>query len=347
MPMLSLCLPKRRFTMAVLRVEKNKGYTVMSNHHLKNKELSLKSKGLLSIILSLPDEWDYSTRGLAAICKEGVECIGNTLKELEAAGYVIRNRLRDDKGRITDTEYVIYEVPVNKPTNNREDIYPCTENPYVDNTRSGSQHNASERVAPIDTAEVIHNGISPRTGNPYMDNPYTDKPNTVMPYTENQSQYNTKTIKDIKELNTNTSNTHQSITVATAIPVDKSVHSPVQNPIDEMDRYMRLIMSNIEYSILIQKYDYRRVDEIVRLMFDTVCSTRDTIRIGGDDMPANIVKSRLLKLDSSHIEYVFECLDKNTTKVGNIKAYLLTTLYNAPVTIDAYYRAEVNHDMFG
>ena len=79
--------------MAVFRVEKNRNYTVMSNVHLKDKGISLKAKGLLSVILSLPEDWNYTTRGLAAICKEGVDSIGAALRELESAGYLIRHRL--------------------------------------------------------------------------------------------------------------------------------------------------------------------------------------------------------------------------------------------------------------
>ena len=97
--------------MAVFRIEKTKDYTVMSNHHLRNQALSLKSKGLLSLMLSLPEDWNYTTRGLAAICKEGTDSIGSAHKELEKAGYIVRNRLRDKKGKITDVEYVIYETP--------------------------------------------------------------------------------------------------------------------------------------------------------------------------------------------------------------------------------------------
>ena len=85
--------------MAVYRVERTRDYTVMSNHHLKDPGLSLKAKGLLAIMLSLPDNWNYSTRGLAAICKEGVEAIGNALKELKRAGYVVRRQLRGEHGR--------------------------------------------------------------------------------------------------------------------------------------------------------------------------------------------------------------------------------------------------------
>ena len=97
--------------MAVFRIERTKDYTVMSNHHLRNHELSLKAKGLLSMMLSLPDDWNYTTRGLAKICKEGVDAIGNALRELETAGYIVRHQLRDQQGRISDTEYVIYEQP--------------------------------------------------------------------------------------------------------------------------------------------------------------------------------------------------------------------------------------------
>ena len=101
--------------MAVYRVERTRDYTVMSNHHLKDPGLSLKAKGLLAIMLSLPDDWNYSTRGLAAICKEGVEAIGNTLKELERAGYVVRRQLRGEHGRVGSVEYTIYEKPQTPP----------------------------------------------------------------------------------------------------------------------------------------------------------------------------------------------------------------------------------------
>ena len=105
--------------MAVFRIEKTRDYTVMSNHHLRNARLSLKSKGLLSMMLSLPENWNYTTRGLAKICKEGTDSIGSALKELERAGYIVRNRLRDSKGKIVDVEYVIYETPHPPDTGSR------------------------------------------------------------------------------------------------------------------------------------------------------------------------------------------------------------------------------------
>ena len=91
--------------MAVFRVEKTKDFTVMSNHHLRNTELSLKAKGLLSLMLSLPEDWDYTTKGLAHICRDGVDSITTALKELERHGYLTRQRLRNENGQLGDIEY--------------------------------------------------------------------------------------------------------------------------------------------------------------------------------------------------------------------------------------------------
>ena len=276
--------------MAVFRVERTRDYTVMCNHHLKNKDLTLKAKGLISMMLSLPDEWNYTTRGLAAICKEGVESIGNALKELENAGYIVRNRLRDDKGRITDTEYVIYEQP-----------------PHTD---------------------------LPCTGNPYMDNPDTAEPDT-----EKSAQLNTNRT-NIKELNTDLSSTD-------SIHFRGGADTPEAKGSEKMAAYEQLIKENIEYDCICGRLDKSRLDEIVALMVETVCMTKDKIRVAGNDFPAEVVKSKLLKIDSQHIEFIFDCLKENTTKIRNIKQYLLAVLYNAPTTIDSYYTALVNHDMHG
>ena len=117
----------------------------------------------------------------------------------------------------------------------------------------------------------------------------------------------------------------------------------------ERESYRELILENIEYDILVQNecMDRDRLDELVELMVDTVCSRRETIRIAGDDYPAEVVKSRFLKLNSSHIEYVLDRMRENTTYVRNIKKYLLAALYNAPATIDSYYASLVNHDLYG
>lgn len=120
--------------MAVFRIERTRDYTVMSNHHLRNGKLSLKAKGLLSMMLSLPEDWNYTTRGLAKICKEGVDAIGGALRELETAGYIVRHQLRDRQGRISDTEYVIYEQPQpkNPDTPQPDTASPDTGKPDMD-----------------------------------------------------------------------------------------------------------------------------------------------------------------------------------------------------------------------
>ena len=136
--------------MAVFRIEKTKDYTVMSNFHLKDRELSCKACGLLSRMLSLPEDWDYTTRGLAAICKDGVDSIGSALKELEKRGYLVRNRLRDEKGRIRDMEYIIFESP---PLPCPESAGPDAENPDMEEPDTDGP--GPENAAQLNTKESI------------------------------------------------------------------------------------------------------------------------------------------------------------------------------------------------
>ena len=289
--------------MAVFRVEKTKDFTIMSNHHLRNTELSLKAKGLLSLMLSLPEDWDYTTKGLAHICKDGVDSITTALKELERHGYLTRQRLRYDNGQLGDIEYPIHEQPVS------------TEN----------------------------TGLSPKRENPRQVNPRQAKPEQAEPEQENPAQLNTNPQKT-KKSKTDISRTHQSIYPAAP---EAAAREDWMDRIDLVNAYRNIIQDNIEYDFLIDRYGKERLDETVELMLETVLSKRPFIRIAGDDFPQEIVKSRFLKINSGHLEYVFDCIDKNTTKVNNIKAYLLAALYNAPVTMDSYYRAEVNHDLYG
>ena len=294
--------------MAVFRIEKTRDYTVMSNHHLKDRTLTLKSKGLLSMMLSLPDEWNYTTRGLAAICREGVDSIGAALKELETHGYIRRTQLRDEKGKITDTEYVIYEMPQCEPP--------------------------SSPGTPL-----------PGTAKPYTENPDMGIPDTAEPCTENPAQLNTNQTKtDLSS--TEISNPIQSNPYEDELQAADGMGTDTRS---SREIYREIILENIEYRHLVQnnQIDRERLDELVELIVDTVCSARKTIRIAGDDYPAEVVKSRFMKLDSSHIEYVLSSMQENTTYVRNIKKYLLAALYNAPSTISSYYTSLVNHDLYG
>ena len=121
--------------MAVFRVEKNRGYTVMSNHHLRNKDLSLKAKGLLSQMLSLPENWDYTLKGLSLINRESIDAIRTAVWELEKAGYITRQQNRDGKGKMADMVYTIYEQPQPRPEAEDEE-QAGLENPVLENPTS-------------------------------------------------------------------------------------------------------------------------------------------------------------------------------------------------------------------
>ena len=296
--------------MAVFRVERNKGYTVMSNHHLRNKELSLKAKGLLSQMLSLPEDWDYTLAGLSFINREKIDAIREAIKELERAGYIVRSRERDEKGRLRGTDYVIFEQPQTSPVSDL----------------------------------------------PTLDNPTLEKPTQEKPTLENPTQLN----KDIQKTdlpkkeksNTDLSSTDSiPIHSLNPLPYDGEAATPPERKrkeaTDAYSVYEEIIKDNIEYDHFVRygQVDKDRLDEIVSIILETVCSKRKTIRIAGDDYPAELVKAKFMKLNSSHIEFVFDCMKENTTKIRNIKQYLKAVLFNAPNTIDSYYTALVAHDM--
>ena len=294
--------------MAVFRIEKTRDYTVMSNHHLRDKSLSLKAKGLLSLMLSLPEEWDYTTKGLARICKDGVDSICAGVRELEEHGYVIRQRVRNPNGQLGAIEYTILEQP--RPPEPKPQK-PERENPVLDN--------------PEQASPVLE---EPEQGNPAQLN------------TNRSSKEKSK--KDL-------SSTEGSNPVLSSPKAPRGSDGMGRDRMRERESYRELILENIEYDCLIQNHrlDRDRLDELVELMVDTVCSNREMIRIAGDDYPAEVVRSRFLKLNSSHIEYVLDRMRENTTYVRNIKKYLLAALYNAPATIDSYYTSLVSHDMYG
>lgn len=301
--------------MAVFRVEKTKDYTVMANHHLRNTELSLKAKGLLSLMLSLPDNWDYTTKGLSCICKDGIDSINATIKELETSGYLIRRRIRNDKGQLTTTEYTIFEKPQKIDTT---DVPPKRENPILDNP-------VLEK--PILETPILEN---PKQGEPILGNPHQLSTNKL------------KTDLLNKEgLSIHLSNPYPSRTETKKKMGYDEIGCNSANEVKE------LVLKNIEYEYIKHDHNCDQLNEIIDLMVETLCSTKDTINVSGDDYPAQLVKEKLLRINSLHIGYVFECLKKTTTYVRNIKRYLLATLFNAPSTIDNYYSALVKHDFYG
>ena len=293
--------------MAVFRIEKTRDYTVMSNHHLRNTDLSLKAKGLLSLMLSLPEDWDYTMKGLARICKDGIDSISGGIRELEAHGYLIRERIRNENGQLGSIEYTILEQP--KPP-------------------------------------------TPMQGAPILENPIQAVPTLDTPMQGDPAQLNTKG-------SSNQISKKDLSIIEPSNPIQSNPQPPTGLPpagvrmgMDGMgarEAYREVILENIGYEYLIQepKMDREQLDEIAELIVDTVCSARKTIRVAGDDYPAEVVKSRFMKLDRSHVQYVMDCMRDNTTYVRNIKKYLLAALYNAPVTIGNYYSSLVQHDMYG
>ena len=305
--------------MAVFRVERSKDYTVMSNHHLRNKELTLKAKGLLSQMLSLPEDWDYTLKGLAAINRESIDAIRTAVLELEQAGYIVRSRVRDERGCLRGCDYIVYERPQEKPPK------PTWENPTLDN---------------------------PTLVQPTLENPVLDSPTQENPTQLNKEIQKTNLPKKEK-LNTDISSTH-------SIPFHSLNPSPLEDAAQLPERkrkeatdaysvYEEIIKDNIEYDYLIQdRYlDRDRIEEILALILETVCTKRRTIRIAGDDHPAELVKAKFMKLNSEHIRFVLDCMQENTTKIRNIKQYMKAALFNAPSTIGSYYTSLVSHDMYG
>ena len=188
----------------------------------------------------------------------------------------------------------------------------------------------------------------PERENPVLDNPEQASPVLEEPEQENPAQLNTKgSSKQIS--NTDSSSTEESNPIQSSPQTPTGVSRTGRDWMRERENYRELILENIEYDYLCRddRLDRDMLNELVELMVDTVCSRRETIRIAGDDYPAEVVKSRFLKLNSSHIEYVLDRMRDNTTYVRNIKKYLLAALYNAPATIDSYYASLVNHDLYG
>lgn len=145
-----------------------------------------------------------------------------------------------------------------------------------------------------------------------------------------------------KKFNNFNYNINQSIN-----PLKEQSEKEDKERLDTIEKYKEIICENIGYSVLCVDYKEDGVDGIVDLLLEVVCNSKKTIKISGNELPIEVVKSRFLKLNQFHIQYVLDCMRKNTTKIFNIKQYLLTALYNASMTMDHYYRAEVNHDMYG
>jgi len=253
--------------MPVFRVERNKGYTVMSNYHLRDKSLSLKAKGLLSQILSLPEDWDYTLSGLCYINRESKDAIRSAVNELERAGYIERHQTTDEGGKFSSNEYIIHEQPTSLP-------------PLLDKPLSENPTQLNKDIQSKD----------PRITDPSITHSF---PSLSPPPAGTAGA------------------------VAASPPERKGTEAATQSTVEI---YRDIIKENIEYDHLLHhsKIDREELDGIVELLVETVCTARKSIRVAGDDYHTELVKAKLLKLNSGHIEFVMDCMRQNTVN-ANLK----------------------------
>lgn len=293
--------------LAVFRVKKTRDYTVMANHHLRNKALSLKAKGLLSLMLSLPEDWDYTTKGLACICKDGVDSICSTVKELEQAGYVKRRRMRDAQGRLSEVEYTILEKPIS-PGESADS--PKRENPVLDN---------------------------PVLEKPVLDFPEQEKPKQGKPEQENPAQLSIQELNK-QESNTELSNTHSFFPSADETKEGQTEAKDMREKIRHQIEYdwLRGQFRSEQVDELVEI-----MLEVAMNRSPTIRIGRDA------EYPASYVQERFSKLTVMHLERVLEGIADNRTQVRNTKAYLLASLFNSVSTLDNHYTMQYNHDYGG
>lgn len=326
-------------TTTVFRVEKNKNYTTISNHHLQDRNLSLKAKGLLTLILSLPPDWDMTLKGLVSLSGDGVDSVRSGIQELEKAGYLRRSRSRNNLGQLLCTEYTIYEHAVTENVASETEIDDNLNIIYSEECHVGKSNvdkNSHIGKSDVDknTTEKIENS---QIGFSNIGKPYIGKSNTI---------------KYLSNKDTNNINNYPYQSTYSS----KLCREPKENSIDEMEKaqtlyeerkaYEEIIKQNIAYDLLSEQKETSRdfLDLCVQVMVDAVTSNKPYIKIKGQDIPKEAVKSVLLKLDDENISYVDMCLSESKTAIKNMQSYILTALYCSQHGGDTYFNQLVKHD---
>ena len=315
-------------TTTVFRVEKNKNYTTISNHHLQDRNLSLKAKGLLTLILSLPPDWDMTLKGLVSLSGDGVDSVRSGIQELEKAGYLRRSRSRNNLGQLLCTEYTIYEHAVTENVTSETEIDDNLNIIYNEESHIGKSDVDKNTTEKIENSQIGFSNI----GKPYIGKSNTSK------YLNNKDTYN---INNYPYQSTYSS---------------KLYREPKENSIDEMEEaqtlyeerkaYEEIIKQNIAYDLLTEQEEISRdfLDLCVQVMVDAITSNKPHIKIKGQDIPQEAVKSVLLKLDEENISYVDMCLSESKTAIKNMQSYILTALYCSQHGGDTYFNQLVKHD---
>lgn len=326
-------------TTTVFRVEKNKNYTTISNHHLQDRNLSLKAKGLLTLILSLPPDWDMTLKGLVSLSGDGVDSVRSGIQELEKAGYLRRSRSRNNLGQLLCTEYTIYEHAVTENIASETEIDDNLNIIYSEESHIGKSD--VDKNSQIGKSDVDKNTTEKfddsQIGFPYVGKSYVGKSDTIK-YLNNKDTYN---INNYPYQSTYSS---------------KLYSEPKENSIDEMEEaqalyeerkaYEEIIKQNIAYDLLTEQKEISRdfLDLCIQVMVDAVTSNKPYIKIKGQDIPKEAVKSVLLKLDEENISYVDMCLSESKTAIKNMQSYILTALYCSQHGSDTYFNQLVKHD---
>ena len=334
--------------MSVIRVAKIKGYTVMSNYHLRDRELSCKACGLLSRMLSLPEEWDYTTQGLASICKEGVTAISAILRELEEHGYLVRVRKRNEKGQLAEMEYIIYETPRLNPA--------CSRQPDVPEEPTETFPDSPEDY-PDDWPE--EESESPETEADLYVPPAREIHAQEVPSQAGRGQTNKEILNTQKTITDSLSvRSFSPSVIARGDEENAPMDEPVENSHEEgtdgrteecvPERAREHIRRQIDYALLCDRLNRVQLDELVEIMLEVAMNRSPTIRLNREEeYPAAYVRERFRKITSEHVEKVFEGIRENAGRVKNVKAYLLAALFNAVSTIDHHYAMMAAADFGG
>jgi hypothetical protein len=311
--------------MSIFRVEKNSNYTVISNYHLRDKNLSLRTIGLLSLILSLPETWDYSQAGLASICKDGEDSIRSGLKELEKYGYLERERERDENGRMRGIIYKVYEIPKDKHSE--------IKTTYVENTKH--KKNVVQTKPKVESPKQE----SPKRENPMLVNQTLELPTSEIPTLENEAQIiNKKENKDILNTHLSTNQLNGLIDGQKSSDQRSALRKHIRANIGHdfivfkqqtvEDKFNRGEINVYEYDSEMLTYNIKTLDQVVEYMLDILTSiNNDPIKIGDEVIDREVVKNKLLKIGLAEMKRVIFAL--NTTDIKNPKKYAISMLYNS------------------
>ena len=332
------------------------------------KALSCEAKVLYGLMLdrmslSIKNRWldsedrvyiIFTVEEIAELMNCGTQKAVKLVKELDSnngIGLIEKKRLGLGKPNVIYVKnFMLREVPDQKPMDSCADLQSEAENREKTGTFLNCENHHSGVVkstiqdcveSQLQNGENHNSGMMKTTNQEFSESQFQNGENhhsriveiTKPEYPKSQSNNTDINKTDISETEINQS-----------YPIISGNLKKKRDVMEEMRTYREVIHENIDY----QYHAKEDVDELVELMIEVMMMPEDSmIRIAGTEKPVALVKSRFMKLNYSHIEYVLFCLNRNTAKVGNIKAYLLTALYNAPATINSYYQAEVNHDMYG